>query len=269
MSTLGRGLPNLGNTCYINSIIQCLRYSKNLVYMLKPHNNSKDTLLVKSLIELFYANSPVHYLHVFIKELNKTPEFKIMRQCDAHELFLYLTDSLFTQLKDYKNPFTGQLKSTVQCSVCSTKSNTQYPFASISVQMPLLPCNVDELLTDFCKPEVLNDLIECEHCKIKTKSSKQLHVTPGKLLAIHLKRFNGMNKIYTEVRLQENIRIGTKNYMLYASCNHSGNSFGGHYTASCMKRDGSWILLNDKHVANLSCIPDKSDRPYILFYVQI
>ena len=269
MSTLGRGLPNLGNTCYINSIVQCLRYSKNLVYMLKTHDGKQDTQLIRSLVELFYANTPVHYLHVFVKELNKTPEFKIMRQCDAHELFLYLTDSLFTQLKNYTNPFTGQLQSTIRCSVCSTVSKTQYPFASISVQMPMLQCTVDQLIADFCKTEMLSDLIECESCKIKTKSTKQLMIKPGKLVAVHLKRFNGISKIYTEVVIQEHIFIGGNKYMLYATCNHSGTPFGGHYTATCMKRDGSWILLNDSHVGNLSSVPNKSDRPYILFYVQI
>ena len=238
MTTLKRGLPNLGNTCYINSILQCLRYSKDLVYMLKSHDTSNDSDLIKSLMELFYANAPRHYLNVFVRELSKTQEFKLMRQCDAHELFLYLTDSLFTQLKSYKNPFMGNLESTITCFVCKAKSVTTYPFASLSVQIPLVACTVDQLLTDFCKQETLTDKIMCDSCKVKQPCSKTLSVQPAQLLAIHLKRFNGMNKLYTEVLIQDEIKIQSNKYRLYALCNHSGNSFGGHYTATCMKRDG-------------------------------
>jgi len=269
MATLGRGLPNLGNTCYINSILQCLRYSKNLVYALKAHDSSGDSELVKSLMELFYANAPRHYLNVFVRELSKTPEFKLMRQCDAHELFLYLTDSLFTQLKQYKNPYMGNLESTIICSQCNAKSITTYPFASLSVQMPMVPCTVDELLTAFCKEETLTDKIMCESCKVKQPCSKTLSVQPAHLLAIHLKRFTGIKKLYTEIIIQEHIKVNNVKYNLYALCNHSGNSFGGHYTATCMKRDGTWIMLNDNHVGNLSSLPQKSDRPYILFYYKV
>lgn len=269
MTTLGRGLPNLGNTCYINSVLQCLRYSKDLVYMLKTYDSTNDSDLIKSLLELFYANAPRHYLNIFVKELAKTNEFKLMRQCDAHELFLYLTDSLFTQIKNYKNPYMGNLQSTIVCSVCNTQSITKYPFASISVQIPLVTCDVQELIHDFCKEEKLNDKILCDNCKVKQNCSKTLHIEPAALVAIHLKRFNGMNKIYTEIVLKDTIRINSTPYRLYALCNHSGNSFGGHYTATCMKRDGSWIMLNDNHVGNLSHLPPQSDRPYILFYHKI
>tara|TARA_B100001057_G_scaffold310835_1_gene310923 strand:+ start:3630 stop:4343 length:714 start_codon:yes stop_codon:yes gene_type:complete len=237
--------------------------------MLKSYDTSNDSDLIKSLMELFYANAPRHYLNVFVRELSKTQEFKLMRQCDAHELFLYLTDSLFTQLKSYKNPFMGNLESTITCFVCKAKSVTTYPFASLSVQIPLVECTVDQLLTDFCKEETLTDKIMCDSCKVKQPCSKTLSVQPAPLLAIHLKRFNGMKKLYTEILIQDEIKIQSSKYRLYSLCNHSGNSFGGHYTATCMKRDGSWIMLNDNHVGNLSCLPQKSDRPYILFYYKV
>lgn len=270
--SLGKGIPNLGNTCYINSILQCLRYSKHLVYRLKKHNTSVDSDLISSFIELLFADAPVENLYTFVKELGKTNEFTPLKQCDAHELFLYLIDKLFTELKEYKNPFEGKLLSTVTCSICGNKSVTSYPFTSLSLPIPQLIKNVyltysiEELIEEYCMEEVLDTPIECDKCKVKTESCKHLEIDPSDIVVVHLKRFLGNNKLVNPIEIRSHINIGLHGYSLYACCNHSGTMFSGHYTAACMKRDGTWSLCNDKKVNTLASLPKESDRPYILFY---
>lgn len=270
--SLGKGIPNLGNTCYLNSILQCLRYSKHLVYRLKKHNTSGDSHLVSSLVELFFADAPIEHLYTLVRELAKSNEFKPLKQCDAHELFLYLIDKLFTELKQYKNPFEGKLKSTVTCSICNNKSVTSYPYTSLSLPIPQIIRNVnlsysiEELIEDYCTEEALDEKIECENCKVKTDSCKDLEIEPGDIVAVHLKRFLGNNKLINPIEIQTHINIGPQDYRLYACCNHSGTMFSGHYTAACMKRDGTWSLCNDRNVDSIASLPEESDRPYILFY---
>mgnify|MGYP006081220351 CR=1 FL=1 len=262
---LGKGIPNLGNTCYINSILQCLRYTKDLVYMLKPHDTESDTTLVQSCIELLYADAPNKYLYSLVKELGKTPEFKVMRQCDAHELFLYLIDMIFTEIK-FKNPFEGSMKSTITCTKCKHKSITKYPYITVSVQIPSTGTHrIEELMEEFSREEVMDD-IECEKCQKKQRSFKKLEIIPAQVVVIHLKRFQGNRKIHSPVAFSEELNIAGSKYYLYATCNHSGDTYGGHYTAACMKLDGSWYICNDQNIDELSNIPKQSDRPYMFFY---
>lgn len=263
---LYRGLPNLGNTCYLNSILQCLRYTKEFVYPLKGKTGSNA--LTMSLLDLMYTGADSSVLETLIRELNKSKEFKLMRQCDAHELFLYLMDKLFEDVKA-KNPFEGKFKSTVICNKCGHKSVTEYPFTSVSVQIGTKAVSVEDLLHEFSKLEEIEAPIDCEKCKDRQKSSKSLEVLPSDVVVVHLKRFMGRQKIYTAVNLDEEIKINGNKYRLYSMCNHNGTMFAGHYTATCMKRDGTWSVCNDSVVRPLATIPKSSDRPYLLFYCKI
>lgn len=271
--SLSKGLPNLGNTCYINSILQCLRFTRPLVYSLKKFTD-EVTPFIDSLIDLLFAGAPVNVLHQFIRSLARTPEFKLMRQCDAHELYLYLIDNLYEKLNK-PNPFKGKLKSTITCTDCQHKSETYTPFISLSVQIPdhqylATGVTIQELLDEFCDWEVLEDYIDCENCKVKKQSTKGITIeTPPVVLVVHLKRFQGIEKIHTPVDLTNNVLIGDVEYQLYATCNHSGGPMGGHYTACCKKRDSSWVVCNDMNVNPISVIPDSSDRPYVLFFNKV
>ena len=84
------GLPNLGNTCYINSILQCLRYQRHFVKLLREYNSEKDTKFCQHFIDLLFDGASNETLRNFICALAaENKEFQLFKQCDAHELYLF------------------------------------------------------------------------------------------------------------------------------------------------------------------------------------
>ena len=278
-SFLKTGLPNFGNTCYINSVIQCLRYSKPLVFMLRDHKvdaraNDKVEVLLSSFVELLYADCQTRDLHTFVRTLAQVQsQFRLLRQCDSHELFLYVVDTFFEKYeKVFKNPFKGSLQSTVTCLSCQHTSTTCFPFISLSLEMENTenPQDLNLLIQKFQSEETLEDKIDCERCKTKQVSKKRLLVD-GKpqLLAIHLKRFIGMRKNRSPIAIQKIISVNGQKYRLFGLCNHSGTMMGGHYTATCQRKDETWVVCNDNVIEKIQDLPNQTRMPYILFFEAI
>ena len=55
-------------------------------------------------------------------------------------------------------------------------------------------------------------------------------------------------------------------YDLFGVCNHSGGSFGGHYTAYVKNANDKWYEFNDTVVRDISEDQVISTRSYCLFY---
>ncbi|KAG5681428.1 hypothetical protein PVAND_010865 [Polypedilum vanderplanki] len=175
------GLKNLGNSCYMNSIIQCLSHTMSLTQFLlennyeKQINRSNQTKghIVKTLaavIKMLWSGECKYISSKFLKSVVGEQDnlFGGMDQQDSHEFLVMLIDWLQSDLQsismssnlenlpasekawvEYTKAkesfilrlFYGQIKSTVKCMRCSEESATFDTFSNLSLELPMY--NVD------------------------------------------------------------------------------------------------------------------------------
>ncbi|KAI9075813.1 hypothetical protein K1719_042299 [Acacia pycnantha] len=157
-----RGMTNLGNTCFFNSVMQ------NLLAMNKLRDNfltldAPAGPLTSSLKKLFIETNPDSGLKSIINPrsffgcvCSKSPQFRGYQQHDSHELLCCLLDGLGSEelaarkQKDASDKdgifsnattlvdalFGGQLSSTVCCVECGHSSIVHEPFLDLSLPVP-------------------------------------------------------------------------------------------------------------------------------------
>lgn len=105
LPTIGQGLENTGNTCFLNSVLQCLLHTPQLLHAVLYHINAgqcKDTTgfcMIHSFSETAYNAmyaSKARYIKPLpiLKNLNKIAKgLRRGRQEDAHEFLRYSIDA--------------------------------------------------------------------------------------------------------------------------------------------------------------------------------
>jgi len=211
LKNVGTGLQNLGNTCFLNSALQCLLHTPPLCSYLIQKSHSKnctqkannfcalcslERLSEKSRIKKENKRSvaPIEIIKN-IKAVGK--QFKALRQEDCHEFMRCFVDSMqISSINfDKKMPreiqetsvisriFGGKLRSKVTCNSCQNESIINENFMDLSLETNKSN-GIYQCFDNFFRVEHLskNNKYSCNHCKKLTDADKQFSIDEGKFL---------------------------------------------------------------------------------------
>lgn len=224
-----QGLRNLGNTCFMNSALQCLIHVPELqkVFLssdwkkcLNPKNplgsGGKVAETFAGLIKSIWSPhsntaivSPIDFKNSIAK-FNRI--FAGYDQQDPFQLLNSVLDALHEDLKiDERNDsspisklFHGYTISVIKCSSCSYE-HTPDPdvFSSLSLNIPnKSPFNLHECFNEMSDVQYPTDDSKwyCSNCNRFSKSTTEIFVqTLPSILIVHFKRFNYDPESYVHI----------------------------------------------------------------------
>jgi len=297
------GMWNLGNTCWLNSIVHCFRavpgFKNYLNQMLK--DNEASTLDPE---KLKTATALIETIESLEFQLRRSPRLNLPQCCvpfklwtalkkpktqqDTHEWLLWFmnciaqveSSSVLDEKVTLTDFFVGSQISVLRCK------NTQCKYERRNIErFQILSLGLKKVRRGTGKVMKLSNMVEnyisiekmgrCLECNKAGALTKRLVLDSLPLnLIFHLNRFEFDKQTCTIVKIGQKVEFplddfsitqAHKKYYLLAVVNHKGTIHGGHYTA-IVREKGKWYLFDDECVTSVAKRNVVSKNAYILLY---
>ncbi|XP_017691450.1 PREDICTED: ubiquitin carboxyl-terminal hydrolase 42-like isoform X2 [Lepidothrix coronata] len=302
----GAGLLNLGNTCYINVILQCLTYTPPLANYLLSHEHSQSCqqqgfcmmcVMEVHIRKVLHSSASAILPGVVLRDLKFIgEEFESGRAGDAYEFLrcalnamqrACLSSSSDSDISSQETTivhqiFGGFMRSRVTCLSCQAVTDSYKAFLDVSLDIRAAS-SLTTVLEDCVTPKELDlkECFKCRKCKKKVAASKRvtIHQAP-RVLTLCLERADQWTgkKISKFVDYPEYLDL--RPYMsdtagepllcsLYAIVVHSGDTcLEGHFFCYTKASNGLWYKMDDESVDSCDTHTVLGQQAYLLFYAR-
>jgi ubiquitin carboxyl-terminal hydrolase 8 len=296
-----KGLANLGNTCSINTLVQCLGHCPIFLNFILNTNLTIQKIgdrhysvyeELKEVLKILWIENksiiPKKFIKAFYESVGSG--YRIGDQHDLTEMWMLLLDNIIHETHD-----PSFISKNTKIQECLNKyfKNSQSPLIDL-----LYGCQTQQVTCDTCNHYCENhepiaishintsfiELFEtqpihewkCEKCSASVDATKRIHFWKlPTIWMIIIQRYDGLATPIDILPFLEATELSTKikiKYELKAIANHYGTLENGHYTATCKNTDDSWCEYNDLHIYvlnNTEPIFKKNRIAYALFYERL
>lgn len=264
------GLENLGNSCYMNSILQCLARAPEFLETLQTATDPLLVSLAQLLSTMRQQAKVVDSLRAFRKVLGThLPKFKSTKQEDAKDLLLELLTYTERTHRPAAELFYGKRADKVTCTNCGNQTPAEAELFLVPIERRMDSTDISSYLQRAQNDEFQltgDNRLKCSRCQSQSDASVVSKIVKSpKLLVVYIEPFDlAGSRIRHSISVTEQVTLLSRKYALYGVVYHHGSSIhSGHFTAAVRYYE-VWYRCDDNSVREVES--PSSAEAYFLFY---